>query len=75
MENDYYEVHENEFITEAEREEINKETAQEQEGVSKFHNLLERFWLASRREENSEGAIEDDDDLFRELCEMYRNKR
>lgn len=27
MENDYYEVHENEYITDAEREEINKEIA------------------------------------------------
>ena len=29
MENDYYEVHENEYITDAEREEINKEIARE----------------------------------------------
>lgn len=66
---------ENEYIADAEREEANKETVQEQEDFSKFHRLLERFWLASRGWENGEGDIEDDDDLFRELCEMYRNKR
>lgn len=74
MENDYYEVHENEYITDAEREEVNKEIARE-EGVSDFMKLLGRFWCASRGDENDEGYIEDDDDLFRELCEMYRNKR
>ena len=41
MENDYYEVHENEYITDAEREEINKEIAQG-EGDFQFKSLTNR---------------------------------
>ena len=69
---DYYEVHENEYITDAER---GGNEGRQAEGISKFQKLLVRFWLAARREKNSEGDIEDDGDLFRELCVMYRNKR
>lgn len=70
MENDYYEVHENEYITNAEREEVNEELAQREDDFLAFQDLLTRFYRASRGWEMWEM-----NHLFHEICEMYKNKR